>query len=110
MTGTNPQAARSGRGRVLTVAKIARMAGVSAPTVSRVINGQTGVALETRKRVEAILREHGYRRPGGSTSVAIVELVFHALESLWALEIIRGSRRSPGSTTWPSCSPRCRAG
>ncbi|MEQ4301486.1 LacI family DNA-binding transcriptional regulator [Plantactinospora sp. B6F1] len=90
MTGTDPQAARSGRGRVLTVAKIARLAGVSAPTVSRVINGQTGVALETRKRVEAILREHGYRRPGGSASVAIVELVFHALESLWALEIIRG--------------------
>ncbi|WP_422773558.1 LacI family DNA-binding transcriptional regulator [Plantactinospora sp. WMMC1484] len=90
MTGTNPQAARGGRGRVLTVAKIARMAGVSAPTVSRVINGQTGVALETRQRVEAILREHGYRRPVGSTSVAIVELVFHALESLWALEIIRG--------------------
>ncbi|MFY1672848.1 LacI family DNA-binding transcriptional regulator [Plantactinospora sp. WMMB334] len=90
MTGTNPQAARGGRGRVLTVAKIARLAGVSAPTVSRVINGQTGVALETRQRVETILREHGYRRPVGSTSVAIVELVFHALESLWALEIIRG--------------------
>ncbi|MFY1687478.1 LacI family DNA-binding transcriptional regulator [Plantactinospora sp. WMMB782] len=90
MTGTNPQTARGGRGGVLTVAKIARLAGVSAPTVSRVINGQTGVALETRKRVEAVLREHGYRRPGGSASVAIVELVFHALESLWALEIIRG--------------------
>jgi DNA-binding LacI/PurR family transcriptional regulator len=66
------------------------MAGVSAPTVSRVINGQTGVALETRRRVEAILREHEYRRPGGSGSLAILELVFHALESLWALEIIRG--------------------
>ncbi|MDG4789440.1 LacI family DNA-binding transcriptional regulator [Micromonospora sp. WMMD1102] len=90
MTRTNPQTARSGRGGVLTVAKIARLAGVSAPTVSRVINGQTGVALETRRRVEAVLREHGYRRPGGSASVAIVELVFHALESLWALEIIRG--------------------
>lgn len=90
MTSTDPQQARSGRGRVLTVAKIARLAGVSAPTVSRVINGQTGVALETRQRVEAVLREHGYRRPDGATSIAIVELVFHALESLWALEIIRG--------------------
>lgn len=91
MTGIDSQPTRgSGRDGVLTVAKIARLAGVSAPTVSRVINGQTGVALETRKRVEAILREHEYRRPAASSSVAILELVFHALESLWALEIIRG--------------------
>ncbi|MEO3745642.1 LacI family DNA-binding transcriptional regulator [Plantactinospora sp. B5E13] len=89
-TGTAPQAPGEGRGRVLTVAKIARLAGVSAPTVSRVLNGQTGVALETRERVEAVLREHGYRRPGGASSIAVLELVFHALDSLWALEIIRG--------------------
>ena len=42
------------RGKV-TVATIARLAGVSAPTVSRVINGQAGVALSTRRRVEAVL-------------------------------------------------------
>jgi LacI family transcriptional regulator, xylobiose transport system transcriptional regulator len=74
----------------MTVARIARIAGVSAPTVSRVINGHTGVALSTRQRVEAVIREHGYRRPEGSGSVAILELAFHALESVWALEIIRG--------------------
>ena len=82
---------RAGRRRgELTVADIARLAGVSAPTVSRVINGQAGVALETRQRVEATIREHGYRRPEPTGPVAILELVFHALESLWALEIIRG--------------------
>jgi DNA-binding LacI/PurR family transcriptional regulator len=74
----------------LTVADIARLAGVSAPTVSRVINGQAGVALDTRQRVEEIIREHGYRRPEPTEPAAIIELVFHALESLWALEIIRG--------------------
>jgi LacI family transcriptional regulator, xylobiose transport system transcriptional regulator len=73
-----------------TVADIARLAGVSAPTVSRVINGQSGVALSTRQRVEAVIAEHGYRRPASGTPTAIIELVFHALESLWALEIIRG--------------------
>ena len=73
-----------------TVADIARLAGVSAPTVSRVINGQSGVALTTRQRVEAVIREHGYQRTAGSSSAAILELVFHALESLWALEIIKG--------------------
>jgi DNA-binding LacI/PurR family transcriptional regulator len=72
------------------VATIARLAGVSAPTVSRVLNGQTGVALSTRRRVEALLREHGYRRPDGAGPVALLELVFHALDSLWALEIIQG--------------------
>jgi len=72
------------------VAAIARLAGVSAPTVSRVLNGQTGVALTTRRRVEALLREHGYRRPDSAGPVPLLELVFHALDSLWALEIIQG--------------------
>lgn len=72
------------------MASIARLAGVSAPTVSRVINGRSGVALSTRQRVEAVIREHGYQRPDSVEPVAILELVFHALESLWALEIIRG--------------------
>jgi DNA-binding LacI/PurR family transcriptional regulator len=66
------------------------LAGVSAPTVSRVINGQPGVALDTRRRVEEVIRENGYRRPEHTEPAAILELVFHALESLWALEIIRG--------------------
>jgi DNA-binding LacI/PurR family transcriptional regulator len=55
-----------------------------------VINGRSGVALSTRQRVEAVIREHGYQRPDSVEPVAILELVFHALESLWALEIIRG--------------------
>jgi LacI family xylobiose transport system transcriptional regulator len=86
--GPGPPARRRHGG--LTVAGIARLAGVSAPTVSRVINGQTGVALGTRQRVESVIREHGYRRAANGGPVAILELVFHALESLWAIEIIRG--------------------
>ena len=69
---------------------MARIAGVSGPTVSRVLNGRAGVASGTRQRVEAVLREHGYRRQEGRSSLAIVELVFHALESPWALDIIVG--------------------
>jgi LacI family xylobiose transport system transcriptional regulator len=74
----------------MTVARIARLAGVSAPTVSRVLNGQSGVALSTRQRVEEVIRRHGYQRPESSGPAAIIELVFHALESLWALEIMQG--------------------
>ncbi|MBT8226545.1 MAG: substrate-binding domain-containing protein [Dactylosporangium sp.] len=79
-----------GRRKRLTVAAIALLAGVSAPTVSRVLNGQTGVSVDTRRRVEAILREHGYRRPESTDPLALLELVFHALDSLWALALIQG--------------------
>src|SRR5690348_11458943 len=57
-------------GRV-TISAIAREAGVSVPTVSRVLNGRADVSPATRERVEAILREHGYRRrpaPGRASS------------------------------------------
>ena len=91
MTAVGADAQLPGRRRgEITVVDIARLAGVSAPTVSRVINGQSGVALSTRQRVEAVIHEHGYRRAGSGNPAAILELVFHALESLWALEIIRG--------------------
>lgn len=52
---------------------IAREAGVSEPTVSRVLNGRAGVAESTRARVVAVLREHGFvdvpEPGGGPTSV-----------------------------------------
>jgi DNA-binding LacI/PurR family transcriptional regulator len=75
----------------LTVARIAHLAGVSAPTVSKVLNGRAGVASETRRRVEQVIQDHGYRRreytePG----TPIVEVIFQRLDSPWVLEIIRG--------------------
>jgi LacI family transcriptional regulator, xylobiose transport system transcriptional regulator len=92
VSATSPDAAASRRPRrEITVAHIARLAGVSAPTVSKVINGHSGVALDTRQRIEEIIREHGYQRAeSGPGSVPIVEILFQALDSLWALEIIRG--------------------
>ena len=80
---------RSKRG-ALTVAAIAQLAGVSAPTVSKVLNGHAGVAPETRRRVEELLRERGYRRPDSVGPTAILEVTFHALESQMAIEIMRG--------------------
>ena len=43
-----------------TVRDVARKAGVSAMTVSRVINGQSGVSVETRARIEAAIAELDY--------------------------------------------------
>ena len=82
---------RNGSSQPTTIAHIAAQAGVSSPTVSKVINGRSDVSLETRQRVEAIIREHGYERSNRSLrSAPLLELIFHELESDWALEIIKG--------------------
>jgi LacI family xylobiose transport system transcriptional regulator len=88
---------RRGRRRgELTVATIARLAGVSAPTVSKVLNGRTGVSAETRQRVEALLREHGYRRPEMVAPAASVEVVFYGMQSSLAIEIMQGVEQVVG--------------
>jgi len=96
MTSTTaPKSRRSGSGT--TIAFIAAQAGVSVPTVSKVINGRSDVAPETRKRVETAIREHGYRRASREQRVApILELIFHELDSEWALEIVRGVEHVAG--------------
>ena len=77
--------------RAVTIAAIAEEAGVSVPTVSRVLNGRSDVAAGTRERVERMLRESGYRRRGGRPDGAgLIDLVFNDLDSPWAVEIIRG--------------------
>ncbi|MEU7644550.1 LacI family DNA-binding transcriptional regulator [Streptomyces huasconensis] len=80
-----------GAGKV-TISEIAREAGVSVPTVSRVVNGRSDVSPATRARVEDLLHRHGYRRRPGSpaTRAALLDLVFNDLDSPWAVEIIRG--------------------
>jgi DNA-binding LacI/PurR family transcriptional regulator len=76
--------------RQVTIAFIAERAGVSVPTVSKVINGRAGVGAQTRARVETLITEYGYRRPDNASRADIMELVMGDLESLWGLEIIRG--------------------
>ncbi|MBA2382272.1 MAG: LacI family DNA-binding transcriptional regulator [Chloroflexi bacterium] len=81
----------------MTIAFIAEAAGVSVPTVSKVINGRSDVAAETRRRVEAAIVEHGYQRSAGARPRApLLEVIFHELESEWALEIVRGVERVAG--------------
>ncbi|MEU5182262.1 LacI family DNA-binding transcriptional regulator [Streptomyces longwoodensis] len=77
-------------GRV-TLATVARKAGVSLPTVSKVLNGRADVSHRTRAKVERLLAAQGYRRrPPGAARAPLVELVFHELESVWAVELILG--------------------
>src|SRR5690242_15068091 len=46
----------------ITISRIAAEAGVSVPTVSKVVNGHPDVAEGTRARVEELIRKYGYRR------------------------------------------------
>src|SRR3954470_21557023 len=71
---------------------IAREAGVSMPTVSRVLNGRSDVSPRTRERVEQLLQQHGYRRRVSRQSgrANLVDLVFNDLSSEWAAALIRG--------------------
>ena len=79
-------------GRV-RIADIASAAGVSVPTVSKVVNGRADVSASTRARVERLLDERGYRRRASANregSPELLDLVFNELESPWAIELIRG--------------------
>lgn len=80
------------RGEV-TIAAIARLAGVSPPTVSKVLNGRAGVAPATRRRVEQLLRERGYRRPEKAARAAYVEVVFYGMQGFLAVELLRGAKQ-----------------
>lgn len=45
----------------LTLEQIAKLAGVSRSTASRVLNGQPNVRPDVRERVLRVIREHGYQ-------------------------------------------------
>ncbi|UQU62047.1 LacI family DNA-binding transcriptional regulator [Couchioplanes caeruleus] len=79
--------------RRVTISTIARAAGVSVPTVSRVLNGHSDVSAQTRARVEQLLQQHGYRRRNSRQQTGrtgLLDLVFNDLDSPWAVELIRG--------------------
>src|SRR4051794_30505384 len=76
----------------VTISYIADAAGVSVPTVSKVVNGRADVAPGTRARVEELLREYGYQRRTRSRDprAELLDVVFNELESPWAMEIVKG--------------------
>ena len=83
----------------VTIASIAAEAGVSVPTVSKVLNGRTDVAAETRARIEDLLERHQYRRrkKRHSSGQPLLDLVFHELDSAWSIEIIHGVEEAAGA-------------
>jgi LacI family transcriptional regulator len=87
----SPELSRPPAERV-TLATIARAAGVSVPTVSRVANGDDQVAEATRVRIERLLSEYEYqpRKSRRSASAEMIHVIYPRLDTSWQLEHIRG--------------------
>ena len=70
---------------------------MSVSTVSKVLNGRSDVAPETRERLGRILRLHGYQvaPPAG---IGVVDLLIGSLGSPWADELIRGAVTAAAET------------
>ncbi|MDQ4502891.1 LacI family DNA-binding transcriptional regulator [Sinomonas sp. ASV322] len=76
-----------------TLAAIARLTGVSTPTVSKVVNGREDVAAETRAKVLAALEEAGYQSPGQrrtASGTGVVDVVFDSINSNYASTVLSG--------------------
>ena len=77
----------------MTLQQVAQRAGVSTPTISKVLNGRPDVAPATRERVLRVLREEQYL-PRGASALPLatkhIELVFDALRNPNNLEIMTG--------------------
>ena len=78
----------------VTLAHVAAAAGVSVPTVSKVVHGRADVAAETRSRVEALLAEYNYATPRRSGRPGLIDLVFTDELNPWAVEIISGAEKA----------------
>lgn len=78
----------------VTMSDVARVAGVSTATVSRVVNGHYGVSASTVEHVRATIEELGYESSLVATSLRrsrtnILGLVAHSFESYTA-EVLKG--------------------
>ena len=83
----------------MTLQQIAERAGVSTPTISKVLNGRPDVAPATRERVLQVLHEQQYLPRGASALPSVhkhVELVFDALRNPNNLEILREIVKAAG--------------
>jgi LacI family transcriptional regulator len=78
-----------------TIAQIAQIAGVSVPTVSKVLNGRADVATPTRERVTQVIEEYGFVRNRAARALrkgktGLVDLILPRLDDEYFLPILEG--------------------
>jgi LacI family transcriptional regulator len=81
-------------GAPVTMSDVARLAGVSTATVSRVVNGRYGVSVSTIEQVRSAIEELGYESSLVATSLRrsrtnVLGLVTHSFQSYTA-EVLKG--------------------
>src|SRR5215467_11619460 len=79
-----------------TISQIAQIAGVSVPTVSKVLNGRADVATPTRARVEQVIEEYGFVRNRAARALrkgktGLVDLILPRLDDEYFLPILEGA-------------------
>ncbi len=79
----------------ITMAQIAKEAGVSTTTVSKVLNQLPGVGERTRARIQMVIEQHGYVQNHAARHLrqgrsGLIELVIMRLEGGYDLGIMRG--------------------
>jgi LacI family transcriptional regulator len=84
--------------KTTTIQDVARKAGVSVSTVSRVLNGKADVAEETIEKVQTVILELGYAsslaaRGMRSHRTNLIGLILHDVASSYSQEIMRGVNR-----------------
>lgn len=89
----------------LTIAEIARRAGVSKTTVSRVLNDRPDVDQATRQRIQQLIEETGYVPHVAAVSLAtgrtgLLGLLAPSLLRPWTIQIIQGIADAIDSTDY----------
>ncbi len=95
---------RGGRVPRASMADVARLAGVSSQTVSRVANGYAGVTEETRQQVLSAMKELGYRpnsaaralKRGEFRTIGVITFTLATTGNVRTLEAIATSAASEG--------------
>lgn len=76
------------------LASIAEAAGVSVPTVSKVINGRQGMSAATRERVQKVIDDSGYRPPSARHARAggpiLIDLVIGEIHNGYSMGVLAG--------------------
>lgn len=91
--------AKTEQGHRSTIYDVARMAGVSAGTVSHVINRTASISPETKKRVQDAIEKLGYRRNANARALRtsdakILGIIFHDLSSEYYAKFTAGILQS----------------
>jgi LacI family xylobiose transport system transcriptional regulator len=72
-----------------TLSEVASLADVSVSTVSKVLNGRSGVSSETRERIEALLQNHQYNRRASKQQPApLLEVLCYEIDSPFASDLL----------------------